>query len=192
MLLVEDPTHVFSVDNYILLLGECRRRKSFKHSHTLYLHICGNGLEADHKLGNHLVPTFVECGNICEAHQIFNKLLYHNEHSWTALLQGYAEKEEFENTLSIWGRMQLSGVHPSRHTFVPLLKVCSMMNYVDQERKRRLALTKVHKRDILFQISRNMFMIIVEQCIYHHNTNSFDYVCVSLAYSPTPTFLFFH
>eukprot|EP00250_Pteridium_aquilinum_P002390 c12591_g1_i1 orf=1-624(+) len=68
---------------------------------------------------------FVECGSMDIVWQVFNRLSYRNEHSWTSLIQGYIASEELEQALSLYQMMLFDFIEPSNYTFVALLKACA-------------------------------------------------------------------
>ncbi|KAI5068765.1 hypothetical protein GOP47_0017110, partial [Adiantum capillus-veneris] len=64
-----------SYDNLVNSLLTCRSSKCLVSAHRMHLSICSNGLESYGCIGNHVVPMFVDCGSIIDAHQAFNRKL---------------------------------------------------------------------------------------------------------------------
>ncbi|KAI5068402.1 hypothetical protein GOP47_0016747 [Adiantum capillus-veneris] len=67
--------------------------------------MCHYGLESNLTLANHVVPMFVDCGSLLDAQKVFNQMAYHTEHSWTSLIQGFQEGEEWEHGFSLYQEM---------------------------------------------------------------------------------------
>ena len=83
-------------------------------------------------LENFLVSLFVDCGSILDAQQVFDRLIYRNEYSWTSLIHGYMYCGEWEYGLSLLPKMLDDGNQPSKHTFVALLKGCARLQNLEQ------------------------------------------------------------
>ncbi|MCO5564846.1 hypothetical protein L7F22_018514 [Adiantum nelumboides] len=121
----EKEVNLYAVD-ILCLMQKCKESKNSLFSFRLHQHFCENGLETDVIVGNHLVPMFVECGDLRTACQIFNKLVYQNEHSWSFLVLGYCRNKNLQHALDLYRDMNKSGIQPTRFTFLGLLKACGL------------------------------------------------------------------
>eukprot|EP00250_Pteridium_aquilinum_P031438 c43613_g1_i1 orf=3-827(-) len=138
-----------SVENLISILQKCRRTRNIvdaKFAHSL---VCSNGLETHVAIGNQIVPMFVECKSVRHAEQVFEKLEYVNEFSWTSLLSGKSECGELEHALTLYSKMQVDDVCPSCHTFVALLRACARERDLKKGREVHLEVVEMgFERDL--------------------------------------------
>ena len=88
----------------------------------IYLHLCNCGLENHRWLVNHIVPMFVECGSVFSAEHAIFRSMDCNEYSWTSLIQGFIECGQLQHALSLYDKMQQDQIHPSKYTYMILLK----------------------------------------------------------------------
>lgn len=137
-----DSRTTASIEQFVSLLLKCRKLKNAALSNQVHTHITYNGLEAHTVLGNYLVPIYVECGCILEAHYVFDTLVQPNEFSWTSFIQGHVEHGEFENALALFQSMQKSMVLPSNFTFVAVVKACAQLKVMDMGSHIHLGIVK--------------------------------------------------
>eukprot|EP00250_Pteridium_aquilinum_P001812 c12024_g1_i1 orf=2-457(-) len=95
--LLDCNTCAVSVNGFIHILHMCRKKRILDYAKRVHRHIQNHGLEANKVLGGYLVPTFVECGSLHDADQVFRRLTHRNEYSWTALIHGYVDCAESEH-----------------------------------------------------------------------------------------------
>eukprot|EP00250_Pteridium_aquilinum_P016216 c23006_g2_i1 orf=2-2161(-) len=117
-------------DDIICILQKCRISKHLLHAKCAHAHIRRLGLEAHGAIGNHLVPTFVECGSLSDAQEVFSRLVHKNVHAWTSLMLGYVKSENAQHALDLYQKMQEERVQPSAHTLVAALKACTELKGV--------------------------------------------------------------
>eukprot|EP00250_Pteridium_aquilinum_P019331 c24391_g2_i2 orf=865-3561(+) len=120
-----------SVLDFLSIVQKCRKEKNLLFAVSLHMRICNNGLETDVVIGNHLVPMFVECGNVLAAQQVFDKLVHQNEHSWSFLVLGYSMNGQLQLAVDLYHRMQKSNIQPTSFTFIGLFKACAMLENLD-------------------------------------------------------------
>eukprot|EP00250_Pteridium_aquilinum_P017420 c23625_g10_i1 orf=511-1347(+) len=132
---LEYTTELPTIENFFGIVHKCRKQRSLEYAHRVHVHIHGKGLDAHKALGNHLVPLFVECGSLSQADQIFHRITYRNEFSWTSLIQGYVGCGKFQHALDLFEMMQDACIQPSICTFLALLKACSKMKWLERGRK---------------------------------------------------------
>ncbi|KAI5067782.1 hypothetical protein GOP47_0018310 [Adiantum capillus-veneris] len=118
-----------SVDEYMGTLQTCRKNKDLNYAHRLHVQICSQGLEVQAAIGNCLIPTYVDCGSMLQAQQVFCKLDYPSERAWTSLILGLVECEEIQEAFDLYEHMQTDGIQPSGQTYLALLKACAKLEY---------------------------------------------------------------
>ncbi|KAI5076524.1 hypothetical protein GOP47_0008589 [Adiantum capillus-veneris] len=124
-----------SVQGFIHILQKCRRSKSLDYVKQVRKHIQDHDLEVHNVLGSYLVPTLVECGSLRDAHLLFGLMSYHNEYSWTALIQGYVDCGESERAFRLYHDMQSNRINPNTYTFQSLLRGCIKLKSIERGRK---------------------------------------------------------
>ncbi|KAI5079155.1 hypothetical protein GOP47_0006826 [Adiantum capillus-veneris] len=120
-----------SIEDLLSSLHRCCVKRDFAHARLLHVRVCHIGLEAHEVVGNHLVPVYVACGSLQAAQQAFYHVNLANEHSWTSLIQGYAEYGELKDALTTYTQMQNSSLQPNSQVFIALLKACSVSRCLD-------------------------------------------------------------
>lgn len=130
------------VEDFISSLRKCRETKDLDCAYRVYKIIHIHGLESCNALGNHLVPVFVECGDVLNAQQVFHKLDQRKEHSWTSLMQGNIECGHFEHALDMFEKMQDDCVYPSKFTLHNVLRACASLKDVNGAREAHLEISK--------------------------------------------------
>ncbi|KAI5068840.1 hypothetical protein GOP47_0017185 [Adiantum capillus-veneris] len=138
----DSPDEFPSIGTFLDILQSCRAVSSLMHAKQAHLHICNNGLEAQKDVGNYLVPILVECGAVDYAKQVFHRLMYQNEHSWTSLIQGHVVSGNIEQALTLYQLMLRDLIEPSNFTFVVLLKACAQANDVERGKFFHMAIAK--------------------------------------------------
>lgn len=121
-----------SIEDLICISQKCRHEKCTTHAMSAYALVCDHGLEAHKALGNYLVPMFIDCGSVLIAQQLFNKLSYCNDCSWSCLIRGYTEAGNMRHALDLHQVMRDYGVYPSRYTFVSLLSACVELKFIEK------------------------------------------------------------
>ncbi|KAI5064496.1 hypothetical protein GOP47_0021166 [Adiantum capillus-veneris] len=120
------------IDNMICLLNVAKDRKDARYGCLVYTFICSCGVDGHELLGNYLTPLLIGCKDIETAHYVLQRLVCRNEHSWTALIQGYVDCGDYSQALSLFEDMQEDGVHPNKFTYLATLKSCIEMNWLEK------------------------------------------------------------
>ena len=113
---------LLSLSSLLWTLEMCSKSKNLENAMYIYLHLCNCGLENHRWLVNHIVPMFVECGSVFSAEHAIFRSMDCNEYSWTSLIQGFIECGQLQHALSLYDKMQQDQIHPSKYTYMILLK----------------------------------------------------------------------
>lgn len=122
---MDQQGHVPSVSMYRCLLKACAERKALVQVKQVEGHLAKNGLQFVGSLGEHMVCTLVNCGDLEHAIELFLRLPRRTVFSWTAMISGYTASGQVKEALRMYRWMLNVGVQPSTFTFVTLLKACS-------------------------------------------------------------------
>lgn len=90
------------------------------------------GCHSNVYVGSSLVDMYARCGCLGEAQEIFDNLVNKNEVSWNALIAGNARKDEGEEALSLFLKMQREGFKPTEFTYSSLFCSCSALGSLEQ------------------------------------------------------------
>ncbi|KAI5081461.1 hypothetical protein GOP47_0004644 [Adiantum capillus-veneris] len=88
-------------------------------------------LKKDLSVCNALIETYVKCGCLAMAQQVFKELPGRNVFSWNPLIMGFFEHGYHEEALQCFRLMKLDGIVPDTLTYVCTLKACSNMEDID-------------------------------------------------------------
>lgn len=122
---LERMAEVPNIEDLISISQKCRRAKNLVCAKRLLAHVYNNKLEAHGRLGNHLVPMFVECASLSDAEQVFWRLPHCNKYSWNFLVQGFVENGDSQRAFHLFQQMQELCVHTNMPTLQALLKACA-------------------------------------------------------------------
>lgn len=122
---------------YKSLLHTCMKSNNLTQAKQVYVHLNQRVMiESAACLGDHVIYTFIKCGGLDDALQVFNRLPRPSVSSWSSLIAGYSMSGNDVEALEVHQRMMGEGVKPDRNTFVILLKACG--NIADLEKGRLL------------------------------------------------------
>ncbi|XP_020254231.1 pentatricopeptide repeat-containing protein At3g20730-like [Asparagus officinalis] len=79
----------------------------------------------DVAFGNSLIDMYAKTGELEDAHQAFDEMKDKNVISWTSLITSYGKHGYGEGAITLFLKMEESGVRPNDVTFLSLLFACS-------------------------------------------------------------------
>eukprot|EP01018_Ginkgo_biloba_P025611 Gb_06576 [translate_table: standard] len=124
------PDH-FTFSN---VLSVCAALAALGQGRHVHAQIISTGFESDVGVGNALVDMYAKCGSIEDARQVFDKMPKRNIISWNAMIVGYAQHGDGNETLVLFEQMQHAHVKPNKITFVGILAACNHRGLVDEGR----------------------------------------------------------
>lgn len=98
----------------------------------IHSEITQRGLEREPLVGNTLIDTYVKCGSLASAQDVFDKLADRDVVSWTAIIAGYVEHEHEEGAVKHFEQMQCEGICPNAFTYICILKSCGNVGTLDK------------------------------------------------------------
>ncbi|GFY88940.1 pentatricopeptide repeat (PPR) superfamily protein [Actinidia rufa] len=107
---------------YCSILQLCADVKSLNDGQKIRSVIDSSGVEIDNVLGPKLVFMYVKCGDLREGRRVFDKIANDKVFLWNLLINEYAKNGNFEQGISLYGRMQKFGVEANSYTFSCVLK----------------------------------------------------------------------
>lgn len=131
-----------SVDTLISTLQNCRESQNLACAKCVHVVVCDYGLETLNALGNCFILTFLECGSLHDAQQVFDRLVHQDESSCTSLMHGYIESEKWQQALHLFEKMREDFEDTNSPVFVVLLKACAHQNWVKRGQELHTEIAK--------------------------------------------------
>ncbi|KAK4853506.1 hypothetical protein QYF36_010262 [Acer negundo] len=99
----------------------------------IHAHVIKSGFESDLYVSSGILDMYVKCGDMLDAHLVFNDISEPDDVAWTTMICGCVENGDEERALSIYHQMRLSRVQPDEYTFPVLVKASSCLTALEQE-----------------------------------------------------------
>ncbi|XP_076946587.1 pentatricopeptide repeat-containing protein At4g33170-like [Bidens hawaiensis] len=93
------------------------------------------GVGPDLYLSSSLLDMYIKCGDMNNAHQVFDEILSPDEVSWTSMISGCVENGDGDRALVVYHKMVRSGVFPDEFTYATLIKACCYSTALEQGRQ---------------------------------------------------------
>eukprot|EP00250_Pteridium_aquilinum_P004028 c1427_g1_i1 orf=1-474(-) len=117
-----------AIQDIACMLHTSTKDKKLAQLFRVHTYMCHTGLDFVPSLGNLLVTLLVDTGGVCYAQQVFDRLVYHEECSWNALITGYAKCDQPCNALTLYQKMwQDDSLHLSGYSLLVLVKSCATL-----------------------------------------------------------------
>ncbi|CAH9056747.1 unnamed protein product [Cuscuta epithymum] len=111
---------------YARTLQNCVLTSNLGGTNAIHAKLLKNpGLSSSLYIRNHVLNSYVKCGDIRDGLKLFDELPEKNVVSWTALISGVVQKGFPIEAFSLFLRMHRSGIKPNEFTFVSVLHACS-------------------------------------------------------------------
>lgn len=126
-LTVEPDGHIF-----VAVLKACATSAALGQGKKIHRHVIESGFELDVYVGSTLVDMYTKCGNLEDAHAVFDRLPSRNVVTWSLLIKGYTECDHGWEALQIFQKMQVEKMDPDQIIFVCVLKACTSIAALQQ------------------------------------------------------------
>ncbi|KAK8518323.1 hypothetical protein V6N13_027795 [Hibiscus sabdariffa] len=83
-------------------------------------------------LENALIDMYAKCGCLKEAKAVFDQMKFRDIVSWTSMISAYGMSGQGYKAVSLFSKMQNSGLTPDSIAFVSVLSACSHAGLLDQ------------------------------------------------------------
>lgn len=120
---------------FLLMLKACATAEGLEQGRLIHNHITRCGLDADRIIGNSVVDMYAKCGNLEQAHEVFDELQSRDVVSYGALIAGYAQHGPGHSALGLFERMRKEGVKPNKVIFLCIMKACGKARALAQGRQ---------------------------------------------------------
>eukprot|EP01018_Ginkgo_biloba_P013990 Gb_31795 [translate_table: standard] len=109
------------------VLSACASSAALEHGKQVHAHIIKTGLESNVFVGSSLVDVYAKCENIEVACQVFQTMPKRNVVSWTAMVVGYAQNGQSEESLKLFSQMLQASEKPNQFTLTSALSACATL-----------------------------------------------------------------
>eukprot|EP01018_Ginkgo_biloba_P031329 Gb_01246 [translate_table: standard] len=124
---------------YASILHECVNKEALSDGKRVHAHIIQTGFECqDVFLGNTLINMYAKGGSLKDARRVLDQMPQRNVVSWSIIVAAYARHGRPEEALTLFYKMQRTGVQPNHFTYASVLPACANL----------AALKKVHEEVI--------------------------------------------
>lgn len=113
----------------------CGCLSGLKHGKQIHGHVIKSGFGADLYVSSAILDMYVRCGDMLDAHLVFNSISEPDDVAWTTMICGCVENGDEARALAVYHRMRLSGVQPDEYTFSILVKASSCLTALEQGRQ---------------------------------------------------------
>ncbi|KAE8698176.1 putative pentatricopeptide repeat-containing protein [Hibiscus syriacus] len=83
-------------------------------------------------LENALIDMYAKCGCLKEVKAVFDQMKFRDIVSWTSMISAYGMSGQGDKAMSLFSKMQNSGLTPDSIAFVSVLSACSHAGLLDQ------------------------------------------------------------
>lgn len=117
---------------YNSILKVCSSNEYLDQGKLIHTFIIRRGFESDVYVGSTLIHMYGQCGNLEDAHWIFDRLLNRSVVTWNAMIAAYVQHEKGWEAFQLYVQMQQKGIQPTDVTFISILRACSSMDAPEQ------------------------------------------------------------
>ncbi|GLT76925.1 hypothetical protein SLA2020_485580 [Shorea laevis] len=96
-------------------------------------------------LENALIDMYAKCGCLNEARAVFDQMKFRDVVSWTSMISAYGMSGEGHDAVTLFSKMQHSGLSPDSIAFVAVLSACSHSGLLDEGWYHFRLMTEQHK-----------------------------------------------
>eukprot|EP01018_Ginkgo_biloba_P008769 Gb_30993 [translate_table: standard] len=121
--------------NYASLLQACLNRKALSKGKLVHAHIIRTGYNTDIFLETKLVIMYSKCGSLVDARRVLDEMPEGNVISWTAMIAAYSRQGHGLEAITLFYRMQLTGINPNQFTFASVLVACAKLAILENGKK---------------------------------------------------------
>ncbi|KAI5078034.1 hypothetical protein GOP47_0007858 [Adiantum capillus-veneris] len=118
------------VTTFICTLKACGSAKEVSMGRQVHASIVFTGLESDGIVGNSIVDMYTKCGQLKEAHYVFDLLPSKSIVSWNSIIAGFSELGLSEDVLRLVDEMRIEHFSLDTTTYVYSLKACCSLKFI--------------------------------------------------------------
>lgn len=117
-----------SSDNYTKLINVCIQNRALQSGRALHAHLIVNGLAYSNYFASKLIAFYTRFKQLGPARKLFDKIPKSNKLGWVALIGSYARHGFYEETMSMFFKMQMEGLRYDIIVLPSVLKACGHLS----------------------------------------------------------------
>ncbi|KAL0330389.1 UNVERIFIED_CONTAM: Pentatricopeptide repeat-containing protein [Sesamum radiatum] len=94
-------------------------------------YVMEKGLELNSYTGSALINMYGKCGELESARKVFNNMKRKEVVTWNAMITGYAQNGQSDETLLLFDAMKEAGPEPNEITLIAVLSACASIGALD-------------------------------------------------------------
>eukprot|EP01018_Ginkgo_biloba_P011645 Gb_37070 [translate_table: standard] len=119
-------------NTYASLLHGCAKMKELREGKRVHLHMIKTGFTPDFYIENHLLNMYAKCGCLVDARKVFDNMPERNVVSWTAMITGYDQYGQSQQSLILFRQMHRVSAYPNQFTFGSVFSACASLTAIKQ------------------------------------------------------------
>ncbi|XP_020207849.1 putative pentatricopeptide repeat-containing protein At1g68930 [Cajanus cajan] len=127
------------------VISSCANLASLEEGAQFHGRALVSGLISFITVSNALVTLYGKCGSIEDSHRLFSGMSFVDEVSWTALVSGYAQFGNANETIRLFESMLAHGFKPDKVTFIGVLSAYSRAGLVEKGNQILESMIKEHR-----------------------------------------------
>lgn len=117
---------------FVSILKGCSSMGALHQGKVVHAQISESCCELGAFIGSTLIEMYVKCKSVESAFGVFDKMPKQDVLIWNAMITGYVQCGQGQDSLHIFHQMQQKTIEPNQMTFVSVLKACSSLVAMDQ------------------------------------------------------------
>ncbi|KAL0928405.1 hypothetical protein M5K25_000284 [Dendrobium thyrsiflorum] len=129
-----EHSRTMDANSLVGALTSCAKIGSLNLGRMIHSLIVTRGLDMDCYLCSSLINMYSKCGDLNQAHKLFDEIPEKNAVCWTAMISGYAQSNQFVKSIMLFRKMQAAKLKPDENTISSVLSSCAQLGALDQGR----------------------------------------------------------
>ncbi|KAH6757689.1 Pentatricopeptide repeat superfamily protein, partial [Perilla frutescens var. hirtella] len=109
----------------VSVLVACGYLGNFNLGRSIEEHVVEKGMELNSYIGSALINMYGKCGKLESARRVFNGMKRKEIVIWNAMITGYAQNGQSDETFSLFNAMKETGPEPNEITLIAVLSSCA-------------------------------------------------------------------
>ncbi|XP_038977239.1 pentatricopeptide repeat-containing protein At3g26540-like [Phoenix dactylifera] len=115
----------FPASVYARLLQLCSSRRALVEARRIESHLVAFSPSPSTFLLNRAIETYANCGSLRDARELFDEMPKRDGGTWNAIIAACSRADQPEEALSLFSRMNRSGIRPKDVTLASVLGCCA-------------------------------------------------------------------
>ncbi|PIN04717.1 hypothetical protein CDL12_22747 [Handroanthus impetiginosus] len=128
----------------VIVLSGCAEIGNLSLGKWVHSQVIEKGMVVNCQLGTALVDMYGKCGDVEYASLVFNRMVYRNVWSWSAMILGFAQHGFVEYALELFKKLRNYSINPNHVTFLGVLCACSHAGLVEDGKRHFNEMQQVH------------------------------------------------